>query len=715
MPTNSFDRFKNVEPSYVWINKIEQYRSSGNVPSDLPRVDDYYLLSMIGTGGMAKVFSAWDKERNKFVAIKLFEPRRESKWSLVQRFQKEADILGQLDHPSIIGLLGRGNLRGRIYLVIDLIEGVALDAFSEFLAEKTVSNHQVTATEMATSRSQDFETDFETDLGSDNSDLFVTSLATSDATAVLGEWANRIKPFSAKHFKLVARVGSRVCDALAYSHEKSILHRDIKPSNLLIDKNGKIFLTDFGLAIGTGQNVAPSDLTRQGDLLGTIAYMPPQVLHQKYSERTDLYSVGATLYELATLQPLWGDASETEILHKLFEGTLPNRCQVAQPEIPDDLANLIDGLVASEFADSTVSAKQFAVAFESFAVGKKVVSPKSTSHFQFRVKQTMRAWLTPSQQRLLGTLCLVLTLLFLAFNFYLYRSRLQVERFTAESLNDDIQVQLERAENAVSLLRSSFENQEIIDPLAFENFAQLMRKSQPGILSIGLAEKVENSNRTDFEANISDELRKREITAIREDGQIFVSPEQDWYAAVSNAYPEFLRDKVLGLDLRSDPVRRAALEKAIETDSTAAAGPVVFYDQDVAHPGFVLIDPLTAPGIPNRYALVVFRFDELLASVDSPAQDYPLHLQLTVAESDAVIYSGDQRGKFVTIDPSAQSIDESLEICGSQWRLRYFSEHHATSSVTPMIFDLLGLLAIFIIPIGLFFIIRNRSVSKKRR
>src|SRR5262249_31705243 len=109
---------------------------------------------------------------------------------------------------------------------------------------------------------------------------------------------------SKKFFRKVAELGQQVALALEHSHEQGIIHRDIKPSNLMLDGRGKIWVTDFGLA----QCQHHAGLTMTGDLLGTLRYMSPeQALAQRagIDHRTDLYSLGATLYELLTLRPVF--------------------------------------------------------------------------------------------------------------------------------------------------------------------------------------------------------------------------------------------------------------------------------------------------------------------------------------------------------------------------------------------------------------------------
>ena len=104
---------------------------------------------------------------------------------------------------------------------------------------------------------------------------------------------------NAKYFRSVARLGVQVAEALEYAHQQGIVHRDIKPSNLLLDTQGTVWITDFGLAKAEGTD----ELTSRGDLLGTLRYMAPERFQGQADPRSDVFSLGLTLYEMVTLRP----------------------------------------------------------------------------------------------------------------------------------------------------------------------------------------------------------------------------------------------------------------------------------------------------------------------------------------------------------------------------------------------------------------------------
>ena len=156
----------------------------------------------------------------------------------------------------------------------------------------------------------------------------------------------------------MAELGIQAAEALEYSHTHGILHRDVKPANLLIDDEDKLWVTDFGLARAKHNG----NLTRSGDLLGTLRYMSPEQVSGRQSdidERTDVYSLGATLYELLSLTPAYGGDNEPELLRRIaFEE--PQRLRQINRRIPTDLETIVAKAMEKRAADRYSSALEFA-------------------------------------------------------------------------------------------------------------------------------------------------------------------------------------------------------------------------------------------------------------------------------------------------------------------------------------------------------------------
>jgi WD40 repeat protein/Tfp pilus assembly protein PilF len=141
----------------------------------------------------------------------------------------------------------------------------------------------------------------------------------------------------------VARIGVQAAEALAYAHRQGIVHRDVKPSNLLLDTQGVVWLTDFGLV----KDEEGDQLTQTGDLVGTVRYMAPERFEGHGDARSDIYGLGATLYELLTLRPAFVDAQRARLIERVLH-TDPVRPRRLDPRVPRDLETIVLKALAKE-------------------------------------------------------------------------------------------------------------------------------------------------------------------------------------------------------------------------------------------------------------------------------------------------------------------------------------------------------------------------------
>ncbi len=160
---------------------------------------------------------------------------------------------------------------------------------------------------------------------------------------------------SVRYYKTVARLMLQVAEALAYAHQLGVLHRDIKPSNLLLDAAGSVWVTDFGLAKLEGSD-GP---TRAGDIVGTIRYMPPERFDGWSDRRGDVYSLGATFYEMLTIEPIFSASSQGALIDKVIHSS-PEPLRKLDPKIPRDLETIVLKSVAKEPASRYPSAQALA-------------------------------------------------------------------------------------------------------------------------------------------------------------------------------------------------------------------------------------------------------------------------------------------------------------------------------------------------------------------
>ncbi len=176
-----------------------------------------------------------------------------------------------------------------------------------------------------------------------------TTRVTAQA-AISTEWSTSRSPF----YRGVASLGIQAAEALAHAHDSGILHRDIKPGNLMLDASGKLWVTDFGLA----RVETESRMTVTGDLLGTLRYMAPELALAKrvvVDQRADIYSLGVTLYELLTLEPVFGGSDRQELLKKIaFEE--PRAPRKIDKTVPVELETIILKAIEKNPADRYQSA-----------------------------------------------------------------------------------------------------------------------------------------------------------------------------------------------------------------------------------------------------------------------------------------------------------------------------------------------------------------------
>ncbi|TWT43335.1 protein kinase domain-containing protein [Botrimarina hoheduenensis] len=309
------------------------------------QIGDYLVRGEIGRGGMGVVYEAEERSLRRRVALKVLPFAAVLDQRQIARFRNEAQAAAQLHHPHIVPVFAIGQDRGVHYYAMQYIEGqsvaqaideLRLDALrgsaqADSLAETLSTSHALAADKRAsrpTSLSRGVAPASGHPLGSP------TAVGITLAGASLGP-SHRTDDF----FKAVARLGADIADALHHAHEYGVVHRDVKPSNLLLDAAGKAWITDFGLAR------IQSDLgvTATGDLVGTLRYMSPEQARGRADQidgRTDVYGLGATLYELLTLRHAHRGEHRQAVLDQI-ERVEPLRPRWLNSHIPADLESIV--------------------------------------------------------------------------------------------------------------------------------------------------------------------------------------------------------------------------------------------------------------------------------------------------------------------------------------------------------------------------------------
>jgi serine/threonine protein kinase/Tfp pilus assembly protein PilF len=315
--------------------------ASSQPPGGDPRLDsgvlgDYRIVREVGRGGMGIVFEAVQVSLGRRVALKILPLAASIDPRHLQRFQLEAQAAAHLHHPHIVPIFAVGCDRGVHYYAMQFIDGRSL---AELVADLRRGTARVPSADFdlaAEGRSPGLEP--------------ASPEPTADREPQVGPSATEVAESSgsrgAESARASAKLGLQAAEALEHAHALGVLHRDIKPANLLVQADGHLWVADFGLA----RFGADTDLTRTGDILGTLRYMSPEQAMARrvvVDHRTDIYSLGATLYELIAARPAFDGHDRQELLRQiaLEEPAAP---RLLDPTIPRDLETIVLKAMAKE-------------------------------------------------------------------------------------------------------------------------------------------------------------------------------------------------------------------------------------------------------------------------------------------------------------------------------------------------------------------------------
>lgn len=310
---------------------------------------DYRLIREVGRGGMGVVYEAEQISLRRRVALKVLpfaagiDPRQ------LQRFKNEASAAAHLRHESIVPVYAVGCERGTHYYVMQFIDGQSL---ADLIAEL----RRPTATTAASHP--------------------------AESTLPCARLPTERRSGGPAYFDWVAGLGQQAASALEYAHQTGVIHRDVKPGNLLLDSQGHLWITDFGLAQVSGD----SGLTVTGELLGTLRYASPEQAVGKrgvIDHRSDIYSLGATLYELLTLRPPFAGDNRHKLLRQIVEEEPSFRS--INSTVPVELETIILKTLRKEPIERYATAQELADDLERFLSRQPVLARKPGFAERFRV------------------------------------------------------------------------------------------------------------------------------------------------------------------------------------------------------------------------------------------------------------------------------------------------------------------------------------------
>ncbi|MEK6677301.1 MAG: serine/threonine-protein kinase [Planctomycetota bacterium] len=304
-------------------------QARGRLDRHDPQIEGYKILGVLGQGGMGIVYRAVQTKLNRTVALKVLPAIvGAANPSAVARFRREATAAARLHHTHIIPIYDFGESRDTYYYAMEHITGEPLDAFVKRFGEHNAAAASVVQL----------------------TELLHAPIAARPETAEIpfaGIRANVEVPQSSdeskgaktrQYFQTVARWMADAADGLHYAHGQGIIHRDIKPANLILSADGRIMIADFGLA-KTADEVS---VTMTGSLVGTLRYMSPEQTMAKrvrVDHRTDVYSLGATMYELLCFRPAYPGTDQKEILGAIIARE-PARARKIAPSVPAELETI---------------------------------------------------------------------------------------------------------------------------------------------------------------------------------------------------------------------------------------------------------------------------------------------------------------------------------------------------------------------------------------
>ena len=302
---------------------------------------DFQIVKEIGRGGMGVVYEAVQLSLGRRVALKVLPFAAALDARQLQRFKTEAQAAAQLHHQHIVPVYGVGCDRGIHFYAMQLIEGRSLSDVIRELRRESGNPEPLSGGSTTV--------DYDSQIDRVPTAVLRTTQHSGRAREV---------------FRSAARLAADVADALEYAHEAGVVHRDIKPANLLIDARGAVWITDFGLA----HVVADAGLTQTGDLVGTLRYMSPEQAAGRRApidHRADVYSLGATLYELLTLQPLFAGPDRARLLNQILNEE-PRPLRQWDRAIPLELETIVLKALSKNPADRYATAGAMAADLRRF-------------------------------------------------------------------------------------------------------------------------------------------------------------------------------------------------------------------------------------------------------------------------------------------------------------------------------------------------------------
>lgn len=323
----------------------------------LERIGDYRILREIGRGGMGVVYEAEQLSLGRRVALKVL-PRSYYKHARsLDRFRREARAAARLHHTNIVPVFEVGQDEDTAFYAMQFIQGQGLDeVFVELRRLRSgigagegegPGDTELRSTALSLYRGQFGSQATVVDGGqpevppdeapapAEQTPPKAEPGTTTSASLPESGELSVVESRHAVYFRSVARIGEQTASALSHAHARGVIHRDVKPSNLLLDTDGVVWVTDFGLV-----KTEDEELTQSGEMLGTLRYMSPERFRGECDTRADIYGLGVTLYELLSLQPAFQTSDRVQLVEEVSHRE-PPRLRSVDPRVPRDLETVV--------------------------------------------------------------------------------------------------------------------------------------------------------------------------------------------------------------------------------------------------------------------------------------------------------------------------------------------------------------------------------------
>ncbi len=444
------DEIRRAHPEHAaaLIEQLREFQAFGSSSGVVDTFGPYRVLGELGRGGMGVVYEAHDAAMDRRIALKVLSAGLAVDQRSVERFRREARIVGKLRHPGIVAVYATGVETGTPYIAMEYVEGESLEKILERKRPREARRAPGVARRILSAVTRSISTDSPTvatprpaqppqadeEQPADEGPPAVDEPASRPDHETWSPIPASTEDMDLGHCIRMAKMFAAVAGALQHAHENDVVHRDLKPSNLILDSGGALRILDFGLARLEGQD----HLTGSGEIVGTPRYMSPEqarAASEPIDHRTDVYSLGATLYEVLTLAPPFQGRTAQETISNIISRE-PRSPRLYNPRIPRDLETIVMKCLRKEPSDRYASARALADDLLAFSRGDPIrARPQS-----FLEKSSW--WVRRHRGHLAVAAIVIIAAAFAARSYFESRERWRVEY---ADLVTDAAVKLERS------------------------------------------------------------------------------------------------------------------------------------------------------------------------------------------------------------------------------------------------------------------------------